>query len=436
MRSLALCGALALVLLVSGCVPLPAETAESPAEAAETALPAEGGLVTASPPPVTAVATPAPSADLQVIFFTYQHPANVFSISLPETWTTRDDSTDERLLVTMEPPLGFASRLIVDVVYENNLTLDELAALRDGYLSRVYGGDVNYTEINRSELPDGRFQVTYIYNNPAGVSGRETVYLSQTGPYFSALRVFASDYDGVALAKVFDQIVASYTVNPTARWGEPEIVVNAEDLQVQGLNGWFDGQGNFRVAGRILNTWEANVGFVTVKASVCDPDGLVLDENTVLLVNDLLSPGQVAPFEIEFGLIDGSEPRPCLVEAKAEPASRLELDTYTDLVASTPVATYDAEAEVPILSVSGTVSNIGIERAHLIDVIITVCDADCQAPNSRVIGYAVTTTDNAELASGEATRFSYSFGPGELGGAPGSIELWVQGSILEPVPEG
>ena len=85
-------------------------TAQPPGEAAQTPLPAEEGVVTASPPPVVAP-TPAIDSSVLHIFFTYQHPTNVFSVSMPETWTARDDSSDDRLLVVLEPPLGFASRL-------------------------------------------------------------------------------------------------------------------------------------------------------------------------------------------------------------------------------------------------------------------------------------------------------------------------------------
>lgn len=435
MRSVTRYSIFALALLAAGCVSLAEGTAQAPI-ATQTPLPP-----LESPTPLELVPTVEPSPtinpDLQRIFITYQHPTNVFSASLPETWAARDDSTDDRLLVTLEPPLGFASRISVDITYESDLTLDEMAALREGYLDLFYANDENYTEINRAELADGRLQVTYLYNNPAGASGRETVYLSQNGPYFSALRAFISDNDVLALSGVIEQVVESFTVNPTARWGEAELAVNPEDLQVQGLYGWFDGDGNYRVMGRLFNAWQEDVARLALKASVCDPNGIVLDENEIVLVNDVLPVGGVVPFQMVFGPIDEPEPRPCLVQPRAEPASLLDLDTY-DTFEVTNEISYNVEADTaagePVLTVSGTVLNTGPETVHLIDIIIAVYDGSFDAPDTHVIGYAVTTPDAAQLGPGEASQFRFDFGAGELGGIPVEVELWRQANPLAPTP--
>jgi hypothetical protein len=436
MRSLAYIGVALLVLFAaSGCVSLAEGTAQAPEAPTATPLPPTPDSESSPSPEPTAEPTMSINPDLQRIFFTYQHTTNVFSVSLPETWTARDDSTEDRLVVVLEPPLGFASQVMIDIIYESGLTLNELASLRDGYLGQVYGSDANYNEINQADLPDGRLQATYLYSNPAGASGRETVYLSQSGPYFAALRAFTSDQEAAALSDVMEQIAESFTLNPTARWGEPEVEINLEELQVQGLNGWYDSSGNYRVAGRIHNNWVEDVGFLAVSAGVCDPNGVVLGESSVLLVNDLLPQGGVVPFEVRFGPIDHEDPRPCLVQPRAEPASNLELAPYTALDV-THTASLGEEEDDPVLLISGTVLNTGTEFVHLIDVLIAVYNG----LDGEVVGYTVTTTDAAELGPGQASLFTYGFTAGELGADPATApnwayELWVQVNPLPPTPE-
>lgn len=388
---------------------------------------------TETPPEPGAPATIAPTVnpDFQLIFRTFQHASNVFSVSLPENWRTRDDSTEERLLVGLEPPLGFASRVTVDVTYESDLSLDDLAALIDGYLELFYASNPNYTEINRANLPDGRVQVTYLYNEPTGASGREVVYLEQEGPYFSALRVFVADSDNVILTNAIDQLVESYTLNPTARWGEPAIAeITPDDLAVVGLNGLVDAQGNYWVMGRLQNNWDQDMEALAVSAGVCDPNGVVIAERASLLVSDVLPTGGQVPFAVDFGFIEGftDDLRPCLVEPVAEPAGTLAAQSYNQFTV-THNAAFDPEADNPALVINGTLQNAGTNVTTLIDVIIAVYDA----PDGNVIGYAVTSADESQLAPGQASFFIYAFDLNDLAAPPETFnnwvyEIWVQGN--------
>ena len=375
--------------------------------------------------------TQAINSDLQFLFTTYDHPSNVFRISLPETWIVRDDSTDDRVLVLLEPPLGFASRITIDVTFEGELTFDEMDTLTNGYLILYYGNNDSYTEINRADLPDGSLQVTQLYNNPAGVGGRETANISNVGSYFAVLRAFTSDSELVALTPAIEQIVDSFTINPTARWGQPPAEVDVAELQLQGVNGWTDGEGNYWVMGRIFNGATGDVEFMSVTAGVCDQSGAVLGEGSSLLVNDVLPQGGVVSFAIKFGPVAIAQPRPCLLEAAAEPAGRISEQTYTQFDV-THSASYDANAEEPLLSIGGVVTNVGDQAVSLIDIIIAIYNA----PDGNVIGYAITTTEAIQLLSGDTSFFGYEFTAGELGAGPetsGSwiIELWVQGNPIE-----
>lgn len=448
MRPLARICTLAVILFaVTGCVSLEEGTAQAPDGPTATPLPStddEGGP-NAGP---TVAPTVAVNPDVQRIFFTYQHPTSVFNVSIPETWSVGDDTTDERIQVELEPPLGFASRVTVDIVRESDLTPEELAALQDGYVEQRYSGDDNYTEINRADQPDGTLQVTLLYNNPAGASGRETVYLRLAGPYFSALRIFVSDNEAAAMSEVMERIADSFTLNPTARWGEPEVPqIGPQDLAVEGLNGWSDAPGNYHIAGRIRNTWVEDVGFLALSAGVCDANGVVLEENSVILRNEILPQDGVAPFEVLFGPVEDVEGRPCLIQPRAEPASRLDAEPYVAFevepdirIETVEIETGEGETtEEQRLVVAGTALNIGDETAQLIDVILAVYNGPAELPETPVIGYAVTSVDAPQLGPGEASLFSHTFNTADLGAGPETaaswtIEFWVQGSRLLPTP--
>jgi hypothetical protein len=370
----------------------------------------EGGTPTPSPVGVPAN-TPAPSPT--VSYVAYQHPTGVFALNVPVSWRAVDETTVERILVNIEPPLGYGSRIMVDITHEGALTPDEVEQIIEGYLRLRYADDPAYTEINRTRLPDGRLQVTYLYDDRAGVTGRETVYLQQVGPYFSALRVFLTDDEALTFGSVVEAMVAGYVVDPLAGWSGQASGLGADELRLLNTMTWQRENGVIVVQGEVYNDTESAVEEVIVEAAACNPDGVVLAEMSAQVPNRVLPPGGFAPFSLAFeGVPDFAST--CVMRANGSPAGTPAPDQANLQLERT--ANFNEKGQ---LVVQGTLTNVGEWVAIDIQVIIAVYDKD-----NRVIGVGVVSPDDLRLESGQSGAFDYTFK--ELGGEADHFVTWVQ----------
>src|SRR5262245_55286093 len=77
-------------------------------------------------PTVTTVAlTAAPTSlptPVPLFVSAYRHRSGVFAINQPEQWEVLDSSTPLRLFVRMLPPMGYGSRITINVTNEGPLT--------------------------------------------------------------------------------------------------------------------------------------------------------------------------------------------------------------------------------------------------------------------------------------------------------------------------
>jgi hypothetical protein len=373
-------------------------------------------LVTATPPaPAPMPSTPTPT-EVPREFVGYSHPSGVFTIAIPSDWEVRDSSSSDRLLVSFEPPMGYASRVAVDIVNEGPLTPDEMRAMADSYLRLRFGDDLRYTEVSRTDLPDGRLQVTFLYSDGHGATGRETVYLQQTGAYFSALRVFLSDKDVLHLTSALTTITDSFTIDPLAVWGGALAIVSPGDLRFFRVYSWTDSGGNTYVMGEVYNASATDAAYVTVDAALCEANGVAFETASNMVALDVLERGGFAPFVVLFQDVpEGAVP--CDTQARAEPADH---EPYTALTL-TQTGTFD---DFGRLTVAGTVTNNGLEIVEQIEILITAYDAE-----DDVIGYGVASLDDVQLIPGESAPFEYVFE--ELGGQAVNLGLWVQAEIVE-----
>ena len=400
------CGFLLAVALI-GCL---AEPTIVPIPTATSAQ-----LVTATPLPPTSIPTP---TETPREFVSYAHASGVFTIVIPSDWRVVDESTNDRLLVSFEPPMGYASRVMVDVVNEGPLTPDEMRTLADSYLSLRFAGDLHYTEVSRADLPDGRLQVTFLYSDGRGATGRETVYLRQAGPYFSALRVFLSDKDLLHLTGALTTVTDSFTVDPLAVWGGESAIITSGDLRFFRVYSWTGASGNTYVMGEVYNASTTDAAFVTVDATLCDATGVVFDTASTVIQLDVVPQGSFAPFVVLFQ--DAPEgATPCETVARAEAA---DAAPYAGLSVTGLTGDFD---EFGQLTAAGTVVNGGLEVVERVEIIIAVYDS-----GEHVIGYGVATLGNAQLAPGESAPFEYVFE--ELGGEAVSFPPpWVQADVVE-----
>lgn len=373
-------------------------------------------LPTATPiPPTPVPPTPAPT-EMPREFIGYSHESGVFSIVIPDDWEARDISTDDRLLVSFDPPMGYASRIMVDVVNEGPLTPEEMRAMADSYLRLRFEDDARYTEVSRADLPDSRLQITFLYNDGHGATGRETVYLQQTGAYFSALHVFLSDKDMIHLTSALETVIGSFTIDPLAVWGSELAIINPDDLGLFRVYSWWGQDGNYYAMGEVYNAASTDAAFVMVDVTLCDVNGMVFETASNMVQLDILEQGGFAPFVVLFQDVpEGAAP--CDTQARAEPADRTP---YTALAIVNLTSDFD---EFGQLFVTGAVMNNGLEIVEEIDVILAVYDVE-----DNVIGYGVVSLGETQLVPGESESFEHVFE--ELGGQAVNFVPWVQGEIV------
>jgi hypothetical protein len=401
-------GGVLLAAVLTGCL---AEPTIAPVPTATSVT-----LVTATPPPPTPMPpTPAPT-EAPREFVSYSHPSGVFTVAIPSDWEVRDSSRDDRLLVVFEPPMGYASQVSIDIVNEGPLTPDEMRAMADSYLRLSFADDSRYTEVSRADLPDGRLQVTFLYSDGHGATGRETIYLQQTGAYFSALHVFLSDKDVLHLTSALTTMTDSFTIDPLAVWGGALAIIVPDDLRFFRVYSWTDSGSNTYVMGEVYNASMTDASYVTVDATLCDANGVVFETASNVVEMDVLERGGFAPFVVLFqGAPEGAAP--CDTQARAEPADHVP---YTAL-ALTQTGTFD---DFGRLTVSGTVTNNGLEIVGQVEIMIAAYDAE-----DNVIGYGAANLGDMQLVPGESAPFEYVFE--ELGGQAVNLGLWVQAETVE-----
>jgi hypothetical protein len=374
-------------------------------------------LPTATAIPPTLVPSEVPT-EATHLFVGFQHPTGVFSISLPDDWEVRDKSTEQRLLVEFLPPIGYGSRVTADITNEGLLNPEEVRALAEGYLRLRYAENAAYTEINRADLPDGRFQVTFLYDDGRGAVGRETVTLHQSGPYFVALRVFLSDTDTFHLNATLETMIASFSVVPEAVWGGRVVAINPSELRLFNTFLWRDRNKSTYLMGEVYNAAPADVTAVLVDVALCDTNGVVVVEATIPVALNVVTRGGSAPFGSSFEDVpEGVEV--CYAQARAEPfygegndATALKLERTAD---------YDWRRK---LVVTGAITNSSLNPVRRVQILIAVYDVE-----DHVIGYAlVELGPDVRIAPGQTVPFEYVFD--ELGGEADHFVTWIQ---AEPV---
>lgn len=330
----------------------------------------------------------------------YQHVSGVFAVTIPDDWEALDTSSDQRLLVRYIPPVGYGSRVTADVTNEGPLPPYEVQSLAESYIHLNFtGSDLGYTEVSRGELPDGRLQFVFLYDDGRGATGRETLYIRQVGPYFSALRVFLSDRDTFYLSEALDTIAGSFNVDPLAVWGTAVAAINPAELLVANALLWRDEDGITHYTGEVYNAAPASITDVSVRVAFCTETGIVQNEITRAPALDVIRSGGASP----FGFVVESLPEGvtvCAQQVNASPAP--PTPNYTTALSVEPSARLNAQRQVEL---SGTVSNPGLSPVTDIDVILVVYNADGQVIGQYTISYGPDVT----LAPGEGQPFDYSF---------------------------
>jgi hypothetical protein len=374
-------------------------------------------LLTATPPPPTAVPSPAPTGTV-LTMLAYGHSSRVFALNLPEGWEVLDDSNEQRIVVRLLPPLGYGSRATVEVTNEGPLTPEEVRQLAESYLRLNYVQIPGYTEVSRSELPDGRLQFVYLYDDHRGATGRETLTVQQVGPYFAALRLYLSDRETSALGSTLDAIAASFTVDPLAGWGSTVAAINPAELRVVSALLWRDRAGITHYSGEVYNASPADVAAVQVTVAFCDAGGIVMAEVTQGVGVKVIQRGGSGAFGISVEDLP-DDVAVCSEQPSAEPA-RADPSYTTALSLDASVSYHQWRRD---LTFEGPITNFSLSPVDRVQVIMVSYDAE-----NRVIGYAEAPLDpTVVLLPGQSYDFSYVIPA--LGGQPDHVVTLVEAHV-------
>jgi hypothetical protein len=396
-----------LLALLAGCAndPLPVTQEQT------------GVPVTSAPVSPASPATPFPT-EVTRQYKLYSHPAGVFTLSMPVDWQILDTSSDLRLLVSCIPPIGYGSRVTVDVTNEGPLPPENVRVLAESYVHLHYLGTGNYSEISRAELPDGRLQFVFQYDDSIGAKGRETLYIQQAGPYFTALGVFLAEKDTYTLINALDAIAASFSVDPLAVWGGEAAEIDPDSLKLVNTALWQDEDGIYYYMGEVRNDTTFHIAGIKVRAALCDQSGIVVADVSKSAALDWIEAGGSTPFSVTI------EDAPdkvsvCAAQASAIPAN---YDTgYTTGLSIEPEASYNDDNQIRI---EGTITNPGLAAVTDIEVFLIIYD-----PDDRVIGFKrIKLGEDIELGPGQSAQFNHTFKT--VGGQPDRFATLAQAKII------
>jgi hypothetical protein len=388
--------------------------------AAGDELPGLAVLPTATPAPAFTAAPTSVPTEAARTFVSYTHPSGVFTLNLPDDWEVLDESTDRRLFVRMLPPVGYGSRVTVDVTNEGSLSPQEVSALAESYIRLHYAEQPGYAEINRAELPDGRLQFVFQYTDGRGAAGRETLYIQQVGPYFTALRVFLSNRDAPYLSGALETLVASFALDDSILWGSAVASINPAELLIANSTLWQDRDDVTYYMGEVYNASPAEIMNAQVRIALCSEEGVVLAELTRPVALRTAPSGGTVPFSIAFENIP-DDPQVCIAEVTAIPA-RPDPSYSQDLLldTGTVIGRYGS------LIVQGTVTNPTLIPAINVEVVIAIYDAE-----GRVIGLETLPLEaDPQLDPGQSLSFEHTFN--ELGGDADRYMTFIQATVFKP----
>jgi hypothetical protein len=343
----------------------------------------------------------------------------VFALNLPDRWETLDDSTDQRILVRLLPPPGYGSRVTVDVINEGPLSPDNVRALAESYLRLHYEEVEEYQPISREDLDDGGVQVVYLYADRQGATGRETLTIHQSGPFFAALRVFLSDRDTASLGIALNDLVGSFQVDPLAPWGTRVAAINPAELRIANTLLWTDRKRIVHYTGEVQNASPADVTGTQVTLNICDEAGIIIAERIQPIDLMIIPQGATAAFDFVLDdLPDGAQV--CSEQASAQPAS--PNPSYTTAVTLNAGVSYHQFRRD--LTVDGNLSNLGLIPAHRVAAILIAYDSQ-----NRVIAYAfVPLPAEQRIEPGQHVPFTTVIP--ELASQPDHVTTLVQAELI------
>lgn len=370
----------------------------------------------------TQTSLPAPTSEPGQL---YVHPSGVFSLRLPEGWSSNDQSSGDLLLVAFTPPSGGQPAMTLFAARLADGPLDDAAfsAAQQDYLAAPYNS--GFVAIAQETLDDGSVRVTGSRQRGGGIVP-VNVFMQRDGPYFSALEVAVND-SAAPLWGALTALLNSYQVAANTDWPlgslaalptpAPGVLEAEGNLTFGGLLPWTDDLGRFHITGQLANRDLYAVEQIEVRATLYDASDGVVAEQVAAPPVRVLDAGEAIPFDVRF---DGGKP-PSVVRyelraAATEAAAALETYYGPAFFSWEDNAEYDEQG---LLHVRGTATNNGDRTAYHTQAIVTVLDNQ-----DRVAGYFAVMVGPGELAPGDSQQFDAPFP--RLGGEPARYLVTVQ----------
>jgi len=375
---------------------------------------------TPSPAPPTAAITPtAVHVIAPLNFITFRHKSGVFSISQPQDWEVIDSSTDQRLMVRFVPPPGFGSRVTVEVTNEGVLDQAQIHNKAESIIALDFAPNPAYQQTNRSDLPDGRIQVLYAYDDTHGGTGRETLTFQQVGPFLIILRVFLATPDEASLSTGLDTMASSLIIDPQAAWGTTVAAINPAELVITNVLLWQSGT-TTNVMGDVYNASPAAAANVKVQITLCDRNNVTLAPLTADTGLKVIDRGGTVPFMASIENLPRST-QICSQQATGEPA-KPDPD-YTTALSLSVTPSFNNRGRFVI---DGQVGNPGLAPIKNIHVVLVVYNEE-----NNMVGFGKVISDaDILLAPGQIWTISYVFET--LGGKADHYVALAEAQIVNP----
>jgi len=369
-----------------------------------------GGAVVFAPPP--------PPPDVSALL--YNHPAGIFSLSVPRNWSVYEQNTTVVASAAFSPP-GENQPAVEFAVMNTGQPSDSatFGRLIDRYQQQIRPDVTYYTEVSRQAMGDGSWRISGVRHLPGGLSQPINTFIQQSGTFLSVIDVLVSS-DTNRITQL-QQIINTFTVNAAASLeaADPKVLGYASPSAVEFLHitTWSTPQNVFFITGEVANRGTVQLTDIPVRAVLKTADNLPVAEAVDTVMGYSLPPGGFAPFSLRFG-----QGQPALSTSfdlslgNADWHSQSDRMVYgQDELKWDDKSSFEADGSMVI---DGTVQNVSQKPILSPRVIATVFDS---AGNVIAAGFVDLT---AALNPSDTTTFHIVVP--EMGGQPANYIINVQ----------
>jgi hypothetical protein len=360
--------------------------------------------------------TPAPP-DLSPLVYT--HPAGVFSLVAPRTWSVYEINTTVLAATAFSRPGTAEPALIVSVANLGDPPEPQaFAALLERYQTQARPDVERYAEQSRQVMGDGSWRMTGIRRLPGGLTQAVNTFIQQVESRLVVIEVALPD-DQAQQAEL-QRVINTVRIDSNAQLEVTDLsafsAAKPASLALLHLFAWTAPQGVFFITGEVANYGSIPAFNVPVRARLTSTDGSALAEAVDVVMGYGIPAGGFAPFSLRFG--------------QGQPGSAHDFQIFLGGSAELPSAalfpadqlvTEDESSfdDLGRLIIRGSVENVGSLPARAPRAVATIFDAA-----QNVIAAAFVELPDAAIPPGG--RSDYTIAIPEFGGEPVNYIVQVQ----------